>query len=264
MIGRAMLIVISPAKKLDYETPVPAKRHTMPTMLDRSAELVDVMVTKTPNDLAELMHLSPALADLNAERFQDWDPDFGPNNARQAIFAFNGDVYQGLDAATFDTRDLTAAQKRLRILSGLYGVLRPLDLMRPYRLEMGTRLATARGKDLYEFWGDDITDRLNADLANNNFKVLVNLASNEYFGSVRTDRLDARVVSPRFLDEKDGQFKVMAFFAKRARGAMTGWLIRERIKSPKALTEFDGLGYHYDPARSTPDEPVFVRPEAAR
>lgn len=259
-----MLIVISPAKKLDYESPVPAKRHTLPTMLDRSAELVDVMVKKSPNDLAELMHLSPALADLNAERFQDWDPDFAPDNARQAIFAFSGDVYQGMDVPSFDTRDLTQAQKRLRILSGLYGVLRPLDLMRPYRLEMGTKLNTDKGRDLYEFWGDEITDRINSDLAENRFKVLVNLASNEYFGSVRPDKVDARIVTPKFLDEKDGQFKVMAFFAKRARGAMTSWIIRDRVKTPKALLGFEGLGYRYDEARSSADEPVFVRPESAR
>ncbi|MCP3938464.1 MAG: peroxide stress protein YaaA [Actinomycetia bacterium] len=259
-----MLIVISPARRLDFESPVSMKRHTIPTMLDQSSELVDVMITKSPNDLAQMMHLSPNLADLNAERFQDWDPDFDPSNARQAIFAFSGDVYRGMRLDRFDTRDFTAAQKRLRILSGLYGVLRPLDLMRPYRLEMGAKFETGRGPDLYRFWGDRITDRLNADLADAKFSVLVNLASNEYFGSVKPDRLDARIVAPRFLDEKDGTFKVMAFFAKRARGAMTSWIVRERIKSQKALSEFDDLGYRFDPLRSTPDQPTFVRPELAR
>jgi cytoplasmic iron level regulating protein YaaA (DUF328/UPF0246 family) len=220
------------------------------------------MAGKTPDDLAEMMSISPALAELNFERFQDWQPPFGPHNARPAVLAFNGDTYIGLDApGTFTERDYTHAQKVLRILSGLYGVLRPLDLIQPYRLEMGSKVEHAGGHDLYSFWGDRVTDVLNADLAASpGSSVLVNLASNEYFGVVRPERLDGRIVTPRFLDAKgDGDYKMVGFFAKRARGAMAGWIIRERITSARALTDFDAIGYRFDPARSSRDEPVFVR-----
>ncbi len=257
-----MLIVVSPAKALDFESPLPTRKFSEPEMLDRSGELVTLMRRKSPDDLSRMMSISPALGELNFERFQDWEPPFTPANARPAVLAFAGDTYIGLDApATFDERDYTQAQKVLRILSGLYGVLRPLDLIQPYRLEMGTKLATSRGKDLYGFWGDEITDRLNTDLADSpGADVLVNLASNEYFGSVQPERIDGRVVTPKFLDAKgDGEHKAVGFFAKRARGAMAGWIIRERVKSARALTGFDGLGYRYAPERSTRDEPVFMR-----
>ncbi len=256
-----MIIVVSPAKSLDYESPLPTKRATEPRLLDEAADLVGVMATKTPDDLRDLMSISPDLAELNVERFHDWSLPFTPANARPAVFAFDGDVYQGLDAYTFDGRDLTEAQKTLRMLSGLYGVLRPLDLMQPYRLEMGTRLATDRGKNLYDYWGDTIADVLAKDLADSpGPDVLVNLASIEYFKSVRTDRIPGDVVAPVFLDAKgSAEPKVVSFWAKRARGTMARWLVTNRVRTRRALREFDADGYRYDAARSTDDEPVFVR-----
>ncbi len=257
-----MLIVVSPAKSLDYETKLPTKKHSEPRLLDRSEELVDAMASRSPQAIAKLMSVSTELAELNHERFQDWHRPFTPANARPALLAFSGDVYLGMDAAnTFTERDYTHAQKTLRILSGLYGVLRPLDLMQPYRLEMGTSLANPYGKDLYAFWGDQITTLLNDDLAASpGANVLVNLASNEYFHSVQSEKLDGRVVAPVFLDAKgNGPFKIVSFFAKRARGAMAGWMIRNRVTSLKDLTAFDELDYRYDPSQSTATQPVFTR-----
>ena len=261
-----MLIVISPAKALDFESKLPTRKFSEPIMLDRSRELAAIMARKTPDDLSALMSISPALAELNFERFQDWQPPFTRANARPALLAFNGDTYLGLDArATFSERDYTHAQKVLRILSGLHGVLRPLDLIQPYRLEMGSKVEHPEGGDLYSFWGDRVTDALNADLdAGPGSRVLINLASNEYFGVVQPTRVDARIVTPKFLDAKgDDEYRMISFFAKRARGAMAGWIIRERIKSAKSLVEFDGAGYRYDPGRSSVDEPVFVRRNGA-
>jgi cytoplasmic iron level regulating protein YaaA (DUF328/UPF0246 family) len=257
-----VLIVVSPAKSLDFESPLPTKKHTEPRMLDRAEELVEIMAKKTPAQIAKMMSISQGLAELNFERFQDWERPFTPDNARPALLAFNGDVYLGMDAAnTFTERDYTHAQKVLRILSGLYGVLRPLDLMQPYRLEMGSSVKNPNGKDLYSFWGPDITGRINADLAESpGANVLVNLASNEYFGSVRPGELDGRLITPTFLDSKNnGAYKIVSFFAKRARGAMAGWIITERIKSARGLLAFDAMGYRYDPERSEADKPVFVR-----
>ncbi len=256
-----MLIVVSPAKSLDYESKLPTKKHSEPRMLERSSELVDVMAKKSPSDLSKMMSISADLGELNHERFVDWEAPFTPKNARPAVLAFSGDVYMGMEAGTFTERDFTHAQKTLRILSGLYGVLRPLDLMQAYRLEMGSTVTTDRGKDLYSFWGDTITEQLNADMAESpGSNALINLASNEYFGAVNTKQLDSRLVSPVFLDSKDGgEPKIISFFAKRARGAMSGWIIRNRIKSPRALLDFDGDGYRYDKERSQTDRPVFVR-----
>jgi cytoplasmic iron level regulating protein YaaA (DUF328/UPF0246 family) len=256
-----VLIVVSPAKSLDYESKLPTKKHSEPRMLDRSRELVDVMAKKSPNEISKMMGVSAGLGELNHERFVDWETPFTPKNARPAVLAFSGDVYMGMDAGTFTERDFTQAQKMLRILSGLYGVLRPLDLMQAYRLEMGSVVKTGRGKDLYTFWGDTITDQLNADLDKSpGSNTLINLASNEYFGAVNTKQLDARLVSPVFLDSKDGaEPKIVSFFAKRARGAMSGWIVRNRIKSPKALLDYAEDGYRYDPERSQRDRPVFVR-----
>ena len=257
-----VLIVVSPAKSLDFESPLPTRKHSEPELLDRSEELVSVMRQRSPDDLAHAMSISPELAELNFERFQDWSPPFTPDNARPAMLAFNGDTYIGLDARdTFSERDYTHAQKVLRILSGLHGVLRPLDLIQPYRLEMGSKVEHANGRDLYSFWGDTVTERLAADIeASPGADALVNLASIEYFGVVRPELLRGRVISPKFLDARgDGDPKVVGFFAKRARGAMAGWMIRERITSIKAITEFTDLGYRHDPALSTRDEPVFTR-----
>jgi cytoplasmic iron level regulating protein YaaA (DUF328/UPF0246 family) len=242
-----MLIVISPAKSLDFDSPLATRRHTEPELLDRSAELVEVMATRSPDEISELMHISPALGELNHERFLDWHRPFDLRNARQAVLAFAGDTYIGLDAANrFDTRDFTHASKVLRILSGLYGVLRPLDLIQPYRLEMGTQLRTERGHDLYEFWGSTITDTLNEALATSpGSNVLVNLASKEYFGAVRTDELVAPVVTPTFLDpDRSGELRTISFFAKRARGAMAGWIVANRVRSTRSLREFTELDYY--------------------
>ncbi len=231
-------------------------------MLDDAEALVDVMSDKSPAEISKMMSVSESLGELNHERFQEWERPFTPDNSRPALLAFTGDVYLGMDpSGTFTERDYTHAQKTLRILSGLYGVLRPLDLMQPYRLEMGSQVATDRGKDLYTFWGDRITNQLNEDMAESpGAKVLVNLASNEYFGSVHADAIDARVVSPTFLDSKDGgDYKIVSFFAKRARGAMTGWIIRNRVTSVKALNAFGDMGYRYDAERSSTDQPVFIR-----
>ncbi len=257
-----VLIVISPAKSLDYESPLATDKSSKPRMLRHSSELVSVMAQKSAKDLSKLMGISSALGELNHERFQEWTTPFTPENARPALAAFTGDVYLGMDApGTFGSRDYTHAQKTLRILSGLYGVLRPLDLMQAYRLEMGTSLPNSRGKDLYAFWSDHITKTLNADLEESpGARVLVNLASNEYFGSVHPLEVQGRIVTPKFLDSKNGgPYKIVSFFAKRARGAMAGWLIRERIKTIAGIRGFTGMGYRLDDSASSPDEPVFVR-----
>ncbi|MEZ5234449.1 MAG: peroxide stress protein YaaA [Acidimicrobiales bacterium] len=257
-----MLIVVSPAKALDFETPLPTRKYTVPDSLDRTEELVGILRGYSPEQLSKLMSISDSLGELNFERFQDWSLPFTPRNARPAVLAFNGDTYQGMAAGRhFDARDFTHAQKVLRILSGLHGVLRPLDLIQPYRLEMGSKVHHPGGPDLYSFWGDAVTDRLRTDLdASPGPKVLVNLASKEYFGVVQPERLDARVVSPVFLDAAgDGELKIVSFFAKRARGAMAGWIVRERIASVKALQRFELDGYRFDPDRSSADEPVFTR-----
>lgn len=256
-----MLIVLSPAKSLDYESPLATDKTSEPTMLDHSEELVAVMAGKSPNQLSKMMGISSQLAELNFERFQTWERPFTTETARQAVLAFDGDVYTGLDAASFNQRDFTHAQKTLRILSGLYGVLRPLDLMMPYRLEMGTKLKTKRGRDLYSFWGDHVTDEINAAVAASPGEgSLINLASNEYFKSVKVDRLDNPVISPAFLDAKgDGDHKVVSFFAKKARGAMAAWIIRNRVKKVAEFEDFDALGYAYDPVRSDEHRPVFTR-----
>ncbi len=261
-----MLIVVSPAKALDFESPLPTKKQSQPELLDRSTDLVAIMAGKSPGDLSTMMSISTKLAELNHERFQDWTTPFTPDNARPAILAFDGDTYTGLDAPnSFSERDYTHAQKVLRILSGLHGVLRPLDLIQPHRLEMGSKVDHDGGGDLYSYWGDQVTDRLNAALADSpGAKALVNLASIEYFSVVQPDRFDGRIISPRFLDASgDGDFKIVSFFAKQARGAMAGWIVRERITSIKALTDFDANGYRYDAGRSTPNEPAFIRRNAA-
>ena len=230
-------------------------------MLDRSQQLVDIMVTKGPEDISALMDISPALAALNHDRFQEWQLPLNRKSARPALVAFDGDVYDGMNArGTFTERDFTHAQKSLRILSGLYGVLKPLDLMLPYRLEMGTKLQNPAGKDLYAFWGDTITNVLqDAIVASPGANVLINLASQEYFGSVRPKNLDAPVINVSFLDGPQGDEKIVGFFAKRARGAMAGWMIRERITSVGKLPAFNGFGYSFDATRSTKTQLTFVR-----
>lgn len=223
--------------------------------------LVDVMRQKSPSDLQAMMHISPSLAELNFERFHEWELPFTKKTARPAILAFSGDVYMGLEAASFSERDFTHAQKTFRILSGLYGVLRPLDLMMPYRLEMGSKVKTERGRDLYAFWRDDVTKQLAADLeASPGADVLVNLASNEYFGAVDERGLGSRIISPVFLDSKQGgPHKVVSFFAKKARGSMSQFLIKNRVTTIKGIRDFDGMGYSFDASQSTVNRPVFTR-----
>jgi uncharacterized protein len=257
-----VLIVLSPAKSLDYESPLATTEYTEPTMLDRSEVLIGVMRKKSAKDVAKLMSISPTLAELNVERYRDWERPFTTDNSRQALLAFNGDVYDGMAApSTFTKSDWSHAQQSLRILSGLYGLLRPLDLMMPYRLEMGTRLKTKKGANLYDYWGDTITDALRDALADSpGEKVLVNLASQEYFGAVRPAKLDAPVIAPVFLDRKgESEPKIISFFAKKARGVMASWIIRERIKTAEELSNFTGSGYAFDPSRSNDTRIVFVR-----
>lgn len=257
-----MLTLLSPAKSLDETSTPPTRTATTPRLLDDSRELVEVMRAKSPDDLRDLMGVSADLADLTVRRFRDYAEPFTRDNAKQAVFLFAGDVYQGLDAAhRFDTRDLTHAQKTVRILSGLYGLLRPLDLIAPYRLEMGTRLATDRGDTLYRFWGSRITDLVAQDLvASPGPDVVVNLASGEYAAAVDLDALDARVVTPRFEDRSpSGQWKVISYPAKRARGLMAGWMVQHRVKSVRALREFDEGGYRYVDELSRADAPVYRR-----
>ncbi|MCA0293761.1 MAG: peroxide stress protein YaaA [Actinobacteria bacterium] len=262
-----MLILLSPAKSLDYESKLPKVTPTQPRLLDESEKLVEIMRTKSVADLAALADISDELAALNASRWASFAMPFTRRNARPAVLAFNGDVYQGLDVRErFTTRDFTEAQKTVRILSGLYGVLRPLDLMQPYRLEMGTRVASPRGRSLYDWWGSTITRVLRDDLAASpGAPVVVNLASGEYFGSVRTDELDAPVISPRFEDtDARGKRSVISFFAKRARGELAAWLVLNRVRTPGALKDFDAAGYRYDKVASTAKVPVFVRAFASR
>lgn len=256
-----MLIVISPAKTLDWESPLPADMPvSRPEFLAESATLIDLLRQRTPADIASLMSLSDRLAALNVARYADWHADYDLPEARTAIHAFKGDVYEGLAIEQFSADDLQQAQRHLRILSGLYGLLRPLDLMLPYRLEMGTTLANARGRDLYAFWGDRLTEALGKALAEQGDDILVNLASNEYFGAVNTKRLPGRVITPQFRDGKPGgQHKIVSFYAKKARGRMSAWLLRNRIDRVEALQDYTVDGYVYRPDLSRPDAPVFTR-----
>lgn len=256
-----MLILISPAKTLDYQSPLATTRYTQPALLEQSQQLIGVARKLSAPQIKALMGISDKLADLNATRFHDWHPDFTPDNARQAILAFKGDVYTGLQAETFSEADFDFAQKHLRMLSGLYGVLRPLDLMQPYRLEMGIRLENPRGKDLYQFWGEEITQTLNSALEAQGDDVVVNLASDEYFRSVKPKALNGQIIKPVFLDEKNGKFKVISFYAKKARGLMSRFIIENRLTKPEQLTGFNTEGYFFDPASSTHDELVFKRHE---
>ena len=256
-----MLILISPAKTLDYQSPLATTRYTQPELLEYSQQLIGVARQLSAPQIGKLMGISDKLADLNATRFHDWHPEFTPKNARQAILAFKGEVYTGLQAETFAEADFDFAQQHLRMLSGLYGVLRPLDLMQPYRLEMGIKLENARGKDLYQFWDETITDTLNQALKAQGDDVVINLASDEYFRSVKTKRLQGQIIKPVFLDEKNGKFKVISFYAKKARGLMSRYIIENRLTRPEQLTRFDSEGYFFDADASDKGELVFKRHE---
>ena len=254
-----MLLLLSPAKSLDYESPVDGISHTLPQFVSASAELIDVLKPKSPAQISELMDLSDKLAALNVARYEAWRSKFTAKNSKQAVLAFNGDVYDGLDAKTLKPKDLEWAQDHLCILSGLYGVLRPLDWMQPYRLEMGTALINPRGKNLYQFWGSRIASYLNERLSKDKTPVVINLASQEYFKAVDTQTLKARVVECVFEDYKGGKYKVISFFAKRARGLLARYAIQKQIKNPEKLKDFDLDGYGFVAAASEENRWVFRR-----
>lgn len=254
-----MLFLLSPAKSLDFDTPAPGVVHTQPQFVPQAQALIDILRERSPQEIAELMDLSDALSGLNVARYQAWSPKFTAKNAKQAVLAFNGDVYEGLDAKSLKADDLAWAQEHVAILSGLYGVLRPLDYMQPYRLEMGTKLANPQGKDLYKFWGTQISDYLNKQLSKQEQAVVVNLASQEYFKSVDRKALQARVVECVFEDFKGGKYKIISFLAKRARGLMARYAVLKRVKTVEQLEKFNLEGYAFEAAASEPDRLVFRR-----
>jgi len=254
-----MLTVISPAKTLDFDTPPTTRKATQPRFLERSAELVADARGLNPADIRELMGVSEQIAELNHRRFMNWGLPFSLDNAKQAVLAFRGDVYTGLDADTLSSAQLGFAQKHLRILSGLYGLLRPLDLIQPYRLEMGLKFANRGGRNLYEFWGDVIGAELNRELKKSGSNVMVNLASNEYFQAVRPRTLDAEIITPVFKDLKGGKYKIISFYAKKARGQMARFIIERELTEPADLKKFRTGGYRYNKAESSARELVFTR-----
>lgn len=255
-----MLFLLSPAKSLDYDTPVDEQLpHTLPQFVSQSAQLIELLKTYSPQEIASLMSLSDPLAALNVARYASWRTRFTAKNSKQAVLAFNGDVYEGLDAKSLSDKQLAWAQAHVVILSGLYGVLRPLDWMQPYRLEMGTVLPNAKGKNLYQFWGDQIARYLDEQLAQDKAPVIVNLASQEYFKVVDRRVLKTPVIECVFEDFKNGQYKIISFFAKRARGLMARYAIAHRVKTIQDLQAFDSEGYAFDPAKSEPQRLVFRR-----
>lgn len=256
-----MLIVVSPAKNLDYESPVPTTKNTKAALLKDSERLIQDLKKLAPHDVSKLMSISDKLGTLNYDRFQAWQQPFTKENARQAVLAFKGDVYVGLDAYNFDDQDFAFAQDHLRILSGLYGVLKPLDLMQAYRLEMGTKFKNVEGNNLYEFWGNKITEHLNKQLKKLDSKTLVNLASNEYFKSVNIDKLNADIVTPVFKDEKNGKYKIISFYAKKARGRMSAYIIKKKITKADQIKKYNWDGYSFSKSLSNDKEWVFIRPE---
>ena len=256
-----MLTVISPAKSLDFETPIPSCKTTKPRFLKQSQQLIDQLQKLAPQDVASLMKLSDKLAILNFDRFQAFETPFTKTNARASVFAFKGDVYQGLDAYSLSSDELNFAQGHLRILSGLYGLLRPLDLMQAYRLEMGTKFENSNGKNLYEFWGDTLNQSIAKELDKSDSQVLVNLASNEYFKAVKEKSISHKIITPVFKDYKNGQYKIISFFAKKARGLMSRYIIQNKIDQPEGLKGFNLAGYKLDKKLSGEKELIFTRKE---
>ncbi|BDR55778.1 peroxide stress protein YaaA [Xylocopilactobacillus apis] len=252
-----MIILISPAKKLDFKSPLLTQKFTQPQYLSDAKVLIKYCQKLTPADLQSLMSISPKLAELNYERFQNWQNDPTLENARQAIQAFKGDVYEGLQVEDFSDSDFKFAQTHLRILSGLYGILRPLDLIQPYRLEMGIKLPNGKNSNLYQFWGDRLTHNLNDE----EDPTVINLASNEYFKAIQPQKLNAKLIQPIFLDEKNGKYKIISFYAKKARGLMSRFIIKNQLQQVEDLKNFDLAGYHFDKSRSTESVWAFVRPE---
>ncbi|MFW5451750.1 MAG: peroxide stress protein YaaA [Methylophagaceae bacterium] len=251
-----MLIVISPAKTLDFDNAPVISEHSQPRFLAQSQQLIDNLKKLSATEVASLMKLSDKLAGLNMARFQTWSLPFNLNNAKQAVLAFKGDVYTGLDAETLDKKGFKFAQQHLRILSGLYGVLRPLDLMQAYRLEMGTKFANVNGENLYQFWGNQLRESIEVELADG---VLINLASNEYFKALQANQLNARIITPIFKDWKNGQYKMISFYAKKARGLMSRYIIDRQINTPEKIQQFDSDGYRFSPEMSQGDDWVFIR-----
>ncbi len=254
-----MIAILSPAKTLDFETTNSFKEFTVPSFIEDSKELVSQLKKIQVNKLSTLMGLSHSLSELNVKRYQNWSPNFNLSNSRQAIFCFKGGVYKGLDVGTFSDDDLFYSQKYLRIISGLHGILKPFDLIRPYRLEMGTKLTNNRGKNLYEFWDEKITEYLNNSLASNNAKYLLNLASNEYFKSVKSKKICKKIIDVKFFDKKNDVYKIISFFAKKARGSMAAYVIKNKVKDLDQLKNFSGLGYSYDETQSNQQSLVFTR-----
>lgn len=258
-----MILLLSPAKSLDYESPLLSKRSTKPRFIEDSAELIAQLRKLSVDEVGKLMSISEKLAQLNYDRFASWEQEFTKENARPAIWAFTGDVYQGMELAEWTAGDFAIAQARVRILSGLYGILRPLDLMQPYRLEMGTKFANQRGKNLYEFWGSALTDSLNADLKKSGSNFVVNLASNEYFSAVKKKELAGQLITPVFKDEKNGKYKIISFYAKKARGMMADYIVRNEVTDPQVLQKFKTAGYRFSKADSDDATLVFLRKEGA-
>lgn len=253
-----MLLLLSPAKSMNFD-PADITIHSTSRLLDESDRLVKVLKTKSVRSLKKLMSVSEAIAELNVQRFQEYERPFSFDNAKQAVLAFNGDVYTGLEAHTFTEEDMDFAQDHVRILSGLYGLLRPLDLIRPYRLEMGTGLRSGRRKNLYEFWGNKITDLINEDLVEIEGKVILNLASQEYFKAVKPALLRGRLLTLHFKENRNGQLKVISFNAKKARGAMAGLVVKHRLLEPEALKELTPEGYHFSPEYSDDQAYTFIK-----
>lgn len=256
-----MLTLISPAKTLDFETPAITELHSQADFLQHSAELIDQLKLQSPDDISALMKLSAKLSELNVQRFHDWCLPFDADNAKAALLAFKGDVYTGLDAESFSEADFSYSQMHLGILSGLYGLLRPMDLIQPYRLEMGTKFSNTRGANLYSFWGSIITDEINKRLKASDSQILVNLASNEYFKAVKVKQLEAELITPVFKDEKNGQYKIISFYAKKARGLMAAYIIKHQVKTVEQLAQFDVAGYRFVAAESDAQTLTFKRSE---
>jgi hypothetical protein len=253
-----MLAVISPSKTLNFGVTVPPT-HTTPRLLSQSEKLIETLQALPKEEISQLMKLSHKLTELNYERYQQFHTPFTPDNAKQAICVFKGNVYDGINVDSYLAKDFESAQQNIRILSGLYGLLRPLDLIQPYRLEMGTRLTNTRGKNLYEFWDKQITTVLNSDLAATNSDILVNLASNEYWKAVRPKDLNARVITISFKEHKDGAYKMLMVYVKKARGLMASYIAKNNLKKAEDIKSFDCEGYHFNPSLSSKDEWVFTR-----
>lgn len=259
--GKKMYFVISPAKKLNEEATITTKQCTQPQLMQQAQQLVPLLQQLAPHEIATLMSISDKLALQNAERYHHWQPPFTLDNAKQAVYLFNGDVYEGLDANHLSETGLNYLQQHLAILSGLYGVLKPLDLIQPYRLEMGTKLANPYGKDLYAFWGDIITSTIEQNMQAVQDQVLINLASQEYFKAIKPSKLSAQVITPVFKDQKNGEYKIISFYAKRARGLFMRYAAEKQLTEPEELKDFDYEGYYYDKASSSDKQWVFLRDE---